>query len=61
MFVPLNQSRLFRRSAGEGIGHSLLATYPHRRTLHEDEALQIRRKGGVAPLARLDVDGLEGD
>jgi hypothetical protein len=38
-----------------------LATHPHRRTLHEHEALQIRRKRGVAPLARLDVDGLAGD
>jgi hypothetical protein len=28
------------------------------KTLHELEALQTRRSGGVAPLARLDVDGL---
>jgi vacuolar-type H+-ATPase subunit H len=28
------------------------------KTLHELEALQVRRSGGVAPLARLDVDGL---
>ena len=27
-------------------------------TLHELEALQVRRQGGVAPLARLDVHGL---
>ncbi len=26
--------------------------------LHEHEALQARRQGGVAPLARLDVQGL---
>jgi hypothetical protein len=26
--------------------------------LHELEALQTRRSGGAAPLARLDVDGL---
>jgi hypothetical protein len=26
--------------------------------LHELEALQVRRTGGAAPLARLDVDGL---
>jgi hypothetical protein len=31
------------------------------KTLHELEALQTRRSGGVAPLARLDVDGLAGD
>src|SRR5215203_6747677 len=30
------------------------------KTLHELEALQTRRSGGVAPLARLDVDGLAG-
>jgi len=30
------------------------------KTLHELEALQIRRAGGAAPLARLDVDGLTG-
>ena len=29
-------------------------------TLHELEALQTRRRGGVAPLARLDVQGLPG-
>jgi hypothetical protein len=29
--------------------------------LHELEALQVRRAGGAAPLARLDVDGLAGD
>jgi hypothetical protein len=28
------------------------------KTLHELEALQVRRSGGAAPLARLDVDGL---
>src|SRR5918998_5191609 len=31
------------------------------KALHELEALQIRRAGGAAPLARLDVDGLAGD
>ena len=30
------------------------------KALHELEALQIRRLGGSAPLARLDVDGLAG-
>jgi vacuolar-type H+-ATPase subunit H len=30
------------------------------KALHELEALQIRRQGGTAPLARLDVDGLAG-
>jgi hypothetical protein len=30
------------------------------KSLHELEALQIRRAGGAAPLARLDVDGLAG-
>jgi hypothetical protein len=30
------------------------------KALHELEALQIRRAGGTAPLARLDVDGLAG-
>jgi hypothetical protein len=30
------------------------------KALHELEALQARRSGGVAPLARLDVDGLAG-
>jgi hypothetical protein len=30
------------------------------KSLHELEALQTRRSGGVAPLARLDVDGLVG-
>jgi len=30
------------------------------KTLHELEALQVRRAGGAAPLARLDVDGLMG-
>ena len=30
------------------------------KTLHELEALQVRRAGGAAPLARLDVDGLAG-
>jgi hypothetical protein len=30
------------------------------KTLHELEALQVRRLGGSAPLARLDVDGLAG-
>jgi hypothetical protein len=29
------------------------------KALHELEALQVRRAGGVAPLSRLDVDGLE--
>ena len=31
------------------------------KALHELEALQVRRSGGAAPLARLDVDGLPGD
>jgi hypothetical protein len=31
------------------------------RALHELEALQVRRSGGAAPLARLDVDGLAAD
>jgi hypothetical protein len=31
------------------------------KSLHELEALQVRRSGGVAPLARLDVDGLAAD
>ena len=31
------------------------------KALHELEALQVRRSGGVAPLARLDVDGLAAD
>jgi len=30
------------------------------KTLHELEAMQTKRLGGVAPLARLDVDGLAG-
>src|ERR687897_3030223 len=30
------------------------------KALHELEALQLRRSGGAAPLARLDVDGLAG-
>jgi hypothetical protein len=30
------------------------------KALHELEALQVRRQGGAAPLARLDVDGLAG-
>jgi hypothetical protein len=30
------------------------------KAIHELEALQTRRSGGLAPLARLDVDGLEG-
>jgi hypothetical protein len=30
------------------------------KALHELEALQVRRRGGAAPLARLDVDGLVG-
>ena len=30
------------------------------KALHELEALQVRRTGGAAPLARLDVDGLAG-
>src|SRR5829696_9265905 len=30
------------------------------KALHELEALQVRRSGGAAPLARLDVDGLGG-
>jgi hypothetical protein len=31
------------------------------KTMHELEALQVRRSGGSAPLARLDVDGLAAD
>jgi hypothetical protein len=31
------------------------------KSLHELEALQVRRSGGTAPLARLDVDGLSAD
>jgi hypothetical protein len=31
------------------------------KALHELEALQVRRSGGAAPLARLDVDGLARD
>jgi hypothetical protein len=31
------------------------------KALHELEALQARRTGGAAPLARLDVDGLPGN
>lgn len=31
------------------------------KALHELEALQTRRSGGAAPLARLDVDGLPGE
>jgi hypothetical protein len=31
------------------------------KALHELEALQVRRSGGTAPLARLDVDGLAGN
>ena len=31
------------------------------KSLHELEALQVRRSGVAAPLARLDVDGLAGD
>jgi hypothetical protein len=31
------------------------------KALHELEALQVRRSGGAAPLARLDVDGLATD
>jgi hypothetical protein len=30
------------------------------KAMHELEALQIRRSGGAAPLARLDIDGLAG-
>jgi hypothetical protein len=30
------------------------------KAMHELEALQVRRRGGSAPLARLDVDGMEG-
>jgi hypothetical protein len=30
------------------------------KALHELEALQARRTGGIAPLARLDTDGLAG-
>jgi hypothetical protein len=30
------------------------------KALHELEAIQVRRSGGAAPLARLDVDGLAG-
>ena len=48
-----------REDPGEGCqvrGPSLERLY---KALHELEALQIRRTGGAAPLARLDVDGLE--
>ena len=31
------------------------------KALHELEAIQVRRSGGGARLARLDVDGLAGD
>ena len=31
------------------------------KSLHKLEALQVRRSGGTAPLARLDVDGLADD
>jgi hypothetical protein len=31
------------------------------KALHELEALQTRKAGGAAPLARLDVDGLAGE
>ena len=31
------------------------------KALHELEALQVRRSGGSAPLARLDVDGFADD
>jgi hypothetical protein len=31
------------------------------KSLHELEALQVRKSGGAAPLARLDVDGLAAD
>ncbi len=30
------------------------------KAMHELEALQVRRRGGAAPLARLDVQGMEG-
>ncbi len=30
------------------------------KTMHELEAMQVRRRGGAAPLARLDVDGMDG-
>ena len=30
------------------------------KAMHELEALQTRRRGGAAPLARLDVDGMDG-
>ena len=30
------------------------------KAMHELEALQVRRRGGAAPLARLDVDGVNG-
>jgi hypothetical protein len=30
------------------------------KAMHELEALQVRRWGGAAPLARLDVDGMDG-
>jgi hypothetical protein len=30
------------------------------KAMHELEALQVRRQGGAAPLARLDVDGMDG-
>ncbi len=38
-------------------------THYHRlliQTLHELEAIQIRRKGGTSPLARLDITGAPG-
>jgi len=31
------------------------------KALHELEALQVRKSGAAAPLARLDVDGLAPD
>ena len=30
------------------------------KAMHELEALQVRRRGGAAPLARLAVDGVDG-
>ena len=31
------------------------------KAMHELEALQAKRTGGAAPLARLDVQGMEGE
>jgi hypothetical protein len=40
-------------------GPTLLQPVAVESTLHELEALQTKRAGGAAPLARLDVQGLE--